>query len=112
MWLSANHIPTSSSLHGTRFDRSFMAIQAAIDGLGIALDSEIFADIDFREGRLIIPFRGRQTFVRQMLWLTCPFENLQRSAVKLFREWLFQYPEMRDEIPREKIYTETMLPAV
>jgi LysR family transcriptional regulator, glycine cleavage system transcriptional activator len=112
MWLSANHLPSSISGRGPRFDRSFMAIQAAIDGLGIALDSETFAEIDLREERLVIPFRGRQTFVRQMLWLTCPFENLQRGAVKMFREWLFQYPEMRGEFPREKVYTDTILQTV
>ncbi len=109
MWLSANRLPSSMSLHGPRFDRSFMAIQAAIDGLGIALDSEIFAGVDLREGRLVIPFRGRQTFVRQMLWLACPFENLQRTAVKRFREWLLQHPEISGEVPREKLDADTFL---
>jgi DNA-binding transcriptional LysR family regulator len=99
MWLAANQLPSSIGLRGLRFDRSFMAIQAAIDGLGIALDSEVLAGADLRAGRLLVPFRGRQTFVRQMLWMVCPFENLQRGTVKRFREWLLRHPEMQGGDP-------------
>ncbi|HEV3471756.1 MAG TPA: transcriptional regulator GcvA [Actinomycetota bacterium] len=97
MWLAANNVPPSVGFRGPRFDRSFMAIQAATDGLGVALDSEVLAEADLREGRLVIPFRGRQEFVRQILWMVCPFENLQRSTVVRFREWLLEHPEMRGD---------------
>src|SRR3712207_8682833 len=96
MWLSANHIPTSSSLHGTRFDRSFMAIQAAIDGLGIALDSEVFADIDLREGRLVIPFRGRQTFVdRKSTRLNSSHANISYAVFCLKKKIIHQSINIR-----------------
>ena len=112
MWLAANQLPPSVGFRGPRFDRSFMAIQAAIGGLGVALDSEVLADIDLRENRLVIPFRGRQEFVRQILWMVCPFENLQRSTVMRFREWLLEHPEMRgDNLQRRPRKAQPLQPA-
>ena len=102
MWLTANHIPASVGFRGARFDRSFMAIDAAVNGLGVALDSEVLAEADLREGRLVIPFRGRQEFVCQILWMVCPFENLQRRTVVRFREWLLEHPEMRGDNGQRK----------
>jgi LysR family transcriptional regulator, glycine cleavage system transcriptional activator len=39
---------------GPRFDRSFMAIRAAADGLGICLDSMLLAEQELRSGHLVV----------------------------------------------------------
>jgi LysR family glycine cleavage system transcriptional activator len=42
--------------HELWLDRSTMAIDAAVDGLGVVLESEILAEEEIRDGRLIAPF--------------------------------------------------------
>lgn len=42
------------------FDRSHMAIDAAVDGLGIGLESELLAWRELRDGRLVCPVRIRR----------------------------------------------------
>ncbi len=94
-WFAANGLPPAAALRGPRFDRSFMAIQAAVDGVGVALDSSILAQAELRDGKLTIPFRGRRAFACTLFWFVCPFENLRRGAVIRFRDWLLAHPEMR-----------------
>src|SRR6185436_9440949 len=42
-WFAANGL-SPPPLHGSRFDRSFLAIAAAVDGLGVALESTRLAE--------------------------------------------------------------------
>lgn len=42
--------------HELWLDRSTMAIDAAVDGLGVVLESEILAEEEIRDGRLVAPF--------------------------------------------------------
>jgi len=42
--------------HELWLDRSTMAIEAAVDGLGVVLESEILAAEELRDGRLVAPF--------------------------------------------------------
>jgi LysR family transcriptional regulator, glycine cleavage system transcriptional activator len=73
---------------GPRFDRSFMAISAAVDGLGICLDSLLLAEQELRAGKLIIPFAGDVMTVQGH-----GFATLRSKAdlpnIRNFREWLF-----------------------
>lgn len=43
---------------GLRFDRGYLAIQAAAEGLGVALESTVFAERDLVAGRLVALFLG------------------------------------------------------
>src|SRR3954464_485712 len=52
-WFSANGIAVPSISRGSRFDRSFLAIAAAADGLGAALESTLLAERGIARGRLI-----------------------------------------------------------
>ncbi len=73
---------------GPRFDRSFMAISAAVDGLGVCLDSLLLAEQELRTGKLIIPFAGDIMTVQGH-----GFATLRSKAdlpnIRNFREWLF-----------------------
>lgn len=73
---------------GPRFDRSFMAITAAVDGLGVCLDSMLLAEQELASGRLMVLFPETA--------MTAPghgFLTLRARAsgpnVVAFRSWLF-----------------------
>lgn len=41
--------------HGPHFDRSFMSIAAAVDGIGVCLESTFLAQREIEAGRLVLP---------------------------------------------------------
>ncbi|OYV24810.1 MAG: LysR family transcriptional regulator [Rhodospirillales bacterium 20-58-10] len=57
-WFSANEIKAPTP-HGLRFDRSFLAISAAADGQGVALESTLLAQRELKQGRLVAPLTGK-----------------------------------------------------
>ncbi|MEX2696625.1 LysR substrate-binding domain-containing protein [Rhizobium mongolense] len=78
-WFEANNlgsppVPTMS------FDRSFMALDAAANGLGIALESKVLARPDLDSGRLVPAFVGacRQSLHRP---LSCLSENRKPKEI-------------------------------
>ena len=78
---------------GLRFDRSFMALSAAADGLGICLDSLLLAERELETGRLVAPFGVDGLEVSGY-----SFNTLKSSAdlpkVRNFHDWLFS--ELQD----------------
>ena len=75
--------------HGTRFDRSFLAIAAAVDGLGVALESTRLAERELASGRLVRPLAGRAEDVRYVAHhLVFPRNASRRHTVRLFAKWL------------------------
>jgi LysR family glycine cleavage system transcriptional activator len=73
---------------GPRFDRSFMAISAAVDGLGVCLDSLLLAEQELRAGKLIIPFAGDVMTVQGHGFVTLRSKT-DLPKIRSFREWLF-----------------------
>jgi len=75
--------------HGARFDRSFLAIAAACDGLGVALESTRLAEKELKIGRIVAPLAGRAQDVEYIgHYLVYPRAWRQRRAVRVFTEWL------------------------
>jgi DNA-binding transcriptional LysR family regulator len=70
------------------FDRSHMAIDAAADGLGIALESNLMMWRELRDGRLVCPVATPPRFTLTTQWIVCPFEHLDKAKVRLFLDWL------------------------
>lgn len=88
-WFALNGIPMPSSPRGSRFDRSFLAIAAAADGLGVALESTLLAEREIARGRLVAPLAGRSQDIRYVghhLVYPPPFE--QRVQLRVFAQWL------------------------
>src|SRR6201985_3351487 len=57
LWLTAAGLPVSlATRRGLSFDQSFMAIEAAVEGLGIALGRTRFVEADIAAGRLVVAF--------------------------------------------------------
>lgn len=75
--------------HGMRFDRSFLAIAAAVDGLGVALESTRLAERELTSGRLVRPLAGRAEDVRYVAHhLVFPRTAGRRHTLRLFAKWL------------------------
>jgi len=72
---------------GPRFDRTFMAVSAAVDGVGIGLESRLMIQRELEAGRLILPFgmRGPRLVCHRLLFLRSK-ANLPK--IRAFREWL------------------------
>jgi LysR family glycine cleavage system transcriptional activator len=57
LWLTAAGLPAHLSQNrGLTFDLAFMTIQAAIDGLGVAMGHTAYVADDVANGRLVVPF--------------------------------------------------------
>jgi LysR family glycine cleavage system transcriptional activator len=88
-WFAMNGVAVPSSTRGSRFDRSFLAIAAAADGLGVALESTLLAEREISRGRLVAPLAGRSKDIRYVghhLVYPPPFER--RTPLRVFAQWL------------------------
>lgn len=87
-WFTINGM-SAPAPQGIRFDRSFLALAAASDGLGIALESTMLAERDIRAGRLVAPLAGRALDVHYVGHrIVFPRFNHQRRIVRSFIGWL------------------------
>ena len=70
---------------GPRFDRSFLSLRAAMDGLGVALESTRLAERELAEGSLVRPLEGIcQDVVYTAHWLVFPRARAATPAVWSF----------------------------
>ena len=66
-----------------------MAIAAASDGLGVALESTLLAEREILNGRLVAPLAGRSEDIRYIgHYLVFPKSLQQRSPLRIFAHWL------------------------
>jgi LysR family glycine cleavage system transcriptional activator len=88
VWLTAAGIPTNVSKHpGLTFDMIFMTLQAAIDGLGVAVGRTTYVEGDIAKGRLVVPFDIRLP-ADAGFYLVSPEATANRPKLKAFREWM------------------------
>lgn len=75
--------------HDLWLDRSAMAIEAAVEGLGVVLESEILAEQELRDGRLIEPFPDPACCVENISYYLLRSSSLRNSAeADVFEKWL------------------------
>ncbi len=72
---------------GPRFNQASMAIEAAVDGIGVALARTALAALDLVAGRLVQPF-GPALRAPFAYYIVCPEPVANRPKVRAFREWL------------------------
>src|SRR3954471_23540699 len=88
-WFGLNGIAVPSMARGSRFDRSFLAIAAAADGLGVALESTLLAYGEIAAGRLIDQLARRSQDIRYVgHHLVFPPPSERRAPLKAFALWL------------------------
>jgi LysR family glycine cleavage system transcriptional activator/LysR family transcriptional regulator of beta-lactamase len=87
-WLAAAGLPDRTRFQVVSFDFSAFAIQAALDGLGVALIRAPYITADLREGRLVAPF-PLTIEETQLRWrLIYRAEARSHAAFRIFRRWL------------------------
>ena len=87
-WFSLAGSPPGVDWRRILFDRSHMAIDAAADGFGLALESTLMMWRELRDGTLICPVRNPPRVSLTTQWIVCPFDHLHKPKVRLFLEWL------------------------
>ena len=91
MWLRAAEIDTVDGDRGLRYSMESMAIQAAVDGHGVALASNVLAEADIDAGRLVRLFDiGIRAGLDLAYYLAYSPSRLQRPAVAAFRDWILE----------------------
>jgi DNA-binding transcriptional LysR family regulator len=89
-WFASVGVLPSAEWTRLLFDRSHMAIDAAADGLGVALESNLMMWRELQEGSLVCPVRNPPQFKLTTQWVVCPFDHLRKAKVQLFLDWLRQ----------------------
>ncbi|NVN87766.1 MAG: transcriptional regulator GcvA [Rhodopseudomonas sp.] len=88
LWLTAaGQPPTVSKLPGLSFDLIFMTVQAAIDGLGVAMGRTSYVESDIAKGRLVVPFKIKLPD-EWGFYLVSPKANADSPKLSAFRQWL------------------------
>ncbi len=87
-WFAANGLAAPPP-HGMRFDRSFLAILTAANGLGIALESTRLAEREIKAGILVAPLSRHAVDVRYVgHYLVFPRIALRRQPLQIFVRWI------------------------
>ena len=88
LWLTAAGLPAGlAARRGLTFDQSFMAIQAAVEGLGVALGRTAYVEADIAMGRLVVPFDVKLP-VDAGFYIVAPEGTGEAPKIRLFRDWL------------------------
>ncbi|MGV8938548.1 MAG: LysR substrate-binding domain-containing protein [Allorhizobium sp.] len=88
VWFSAQSLPAEGDWQKIFFDRSHMAVDAAVSGMGVALESLLMMQEELESGRLIVPVASPPSSVLTTQWLVCPPHHLRRRRVKRFISWI------------------------
>lgn len=92
-WFAQSRIRPPRDGQDVRFDTIRLAIDAALQGLGIVLGRKPFVDDDIASGRLVEiggpPLQGPSCY-----WLVGEEATFRRAEAKLFRSWLIDEMQM------------------
>ncbi|MGF9764098.1 LysR substrate-binding domain-containing protein [Microvirga sp. 0TCS3.31] len=105
-WFTANGL-IAPPPNGSRFDRSFLAIAVATQGLGVALESTRLAERELASGRLVMPLERTSIPVRYVGHnLVFPRHVRQRQPLRTFAEWLLAELGVEAQVPLNRIVTD------
>jgi DNA-binding transcriptional LysR family regulator len=105
-WFAANGLAAPPP-HGMRFDRSFLAISTAANGLGVALESTRLAEREIKAGILVAPLARRAVDVRYVgHFLVFPRTALRRPTLQIFVRWIAN--ELGLDIPDYNAFDERL----
>lgn len=88
LWLTAAGLPADIARQpGITFDMIFMTIQAAIDGIGVAMGRTSYVQDDIAKGRLVVPFKIALP-ADAGFYLVAPEGRREAPKLAAFREWM------------------------
>ena len=86
-WLDFAGVTDASSARGPVLSQASMAIDAAVDGQGVALARTALAAWDLIGGRLVRPFAMAMP-LRYAYWIVCPKATAKLPKIAAFSDWL------------------------
>jgi LysR family transcriptional regulator, glycine cleavage system transcriptional activator len=86
-WLTAAGVPNLTPARDLELDHVYLQLQAAVDGLGIALGTLPLIEAEIAAGRLICPLAAPE-FRADDYQLLVPLDRLRDPAIKAFRSWI------------------------
>ena len=97
LWLTAAGLPSDISKQpGITFDLILMTVQAAIDGIGVAMGRTSYVQDDIAKGRLVVPFEIELP-VDAGFYLVSPEVKADSPKLSAFRKWLTDVVRARPE---------------
>ncbi|WP_456623529.1 MULTISPECIES: transcriptional regulator GcvA [unclassified Bradyrhizobium] len=88
LWLTAAGLPADIAKQpGITFDMIFMTIQAAIDGIGVAMGRTSYVQDDIAKGRLVVPFKIALP-ADAGFYLVVPEGRREAPKLTAFRDWM------------------------
>jgi LysR family glycine cleavage system transcriptional activator len=108
-WLEVAGVLGADASHGPVLNRESMAVDAAVDGQGIALARMTLAATDLIAGRLLRPFAD-ELRLSKAYWIICPQATAELPKIVTFRQWLLaeaasdlrQLKKLKIGVPRAK----------
>lgn len=89
-WFRRQGVALDDGFAGTiQLDPSHVAIEAAVKGLGVVLESDVLAEDALRDGRLVVPFPGLGV-TWPAYWLGIARGSAGREGVEVVRAWLME----------------------
>jgi LysR family glycine cleavage system transcriptional activator len=86
-WLAAAGVPNLKPARDQVFEHFYFAIQAAIEGLGVAMGPLALVGDELREGRLVAPIKEPAIRTRGY-FVYAPDTNSEAPAITALRQWL------------------------
>src|ERR1700758_1522147 len=86
-WLTAAGVPDLKPARDQVFEHFYFAIQAAIEGLGVAMGPLALVGDELREGRLVVPIKEPAIRTRGY-FVYAPETSSEAPAVTALRQWL------------------------
>ncbi len=93
-WLASARVPALRPAAALTFDHFYLTLQAAIDGIGIAMGPTALVADDLAAGRLVAPF-ARPRLPSRSYCTYVPDGKAGDELVALFRSWLEQEGPMK-----------------
>jgi len=95
MWLKLAGVDGVDTTRGLTFTTEVLALEAAVEGQGIALANKKIVENDVISGRLVVPFE-LELDTGYGFYVVCPEAQADVFKNAVFREWLLQEARLDD----------------
>ena len=87
-WFALAGVPPAEESRRVLFDRSHMSVDAAAEGMGVALESTLMMWRELCAGSVVCPVKSPPPIQLTTQWIVCPLDHLHKRKVKTFIDWL------------------------
>jgi LysR family glycine cleavage system transcriptional activator len=99
IWLNENNVENVDPDAGQQFDSYDLAMNSAMEGIGVALGMEPFVNRDLATGVLVEAFPNRRIYVPGEWYLVCREEKANHPDIKSFRSWMLDQVAADESMP-------------